>query len=600
MIKHTATHTLQTGLKIVALVVLGLFCQLSLAGAESLVIHCPETTPGSQVYDLEECAVTEGRITNTSILDLSADLLAVIGKDLNNDYSSPASDCSIIGGEISCKLGAFDIDMGCSVATDSNNKRSVSCALKTNPDAPAAPEVFFEVGCNQADGICQVRSDGSILSDLIKSQIPAGNKGNNLSEIADSLLSCVSRNTFAGFQNICDKIVSSLQEPEGVAQVLAFIEKIQPVNPDASADTSVATIKQALTNLGQRLNNIRSGGMASNNTQPTNNYYDGQQWFQAGDILASNNNVANDATTIHASSNISDYGRLSMFINGAAIRSDQSADGVESGSKTDSTVLTMGFDYRFTNQLVAGLAFNIGQSATKFTVAGFKKGTLDTDTHTVTLFGTYYTNNWFFDGSVSMGGDDYEQERNYKCLNVGNGCIVVGEGVAEATYHSSQTTLSLGSGYNWTYKSLNITPYAQYMLGAVKVDQYSERSKDSAILSIQIDEQTKDISTLNLGANFQYIINTEKGVVIPLLSVQLVNEFEDETQFVTGRFVGNKSNSGEFSLATNEVDSSYSIIGAGCTLQLKNGQAGFINIQKTAGYENIDQTRFTVGWRWEI
>ena len=601
MIKQMTTRSVQFGLKYLGIFVLSLICQHAFADADDFIVQCPETAPGSQIYDLEACEVTDGHIGNSSILDLSADLLQVLGKDLNSDFSDPGSDCSIVNGEINCQLGAFDIDMGCSVATDDNANRSVSCTLQTDPDDSST--VFFELGCSEtgAAGKCEFQSDSSVLSDLVNGQFSTDGAGDNLSSIADSLLSCVSRNTFDSFQNVCDKIITTLQQPGGAAIVAAFIESIQPLNPDASTDTSVTAIKQALTNLGQRLNNIRSGGGAiASNTQSLQ-YYDGQQWLEGGDLLASNNNIANDASReVQASSRISDYGRLSVFVNAATINTDQSGDDVETGSETDTIVLTVGVDYRFSDHMVAGVAYNLGSSDTEFDVSGFKKGSLDTETHMLTLFGTYYTNNWFFDGSLSFGGDDYEQERFFKCVSVTNECIVTGEGVAEATYHSSQTTLSLSSGYDWSYRSFNVTPYAQFIYGRVEVDSYSERSKDSVILAVEIDEQEKDISTLNLGANFQYIVNTQKGVFIPMISMQLIQELEDDTAFVTGRFVGNKANGGDFRLETNEVDSSYSIIGAGCTLQLKNGNAGFVNIQKTVGYENIDQTRFTLGWRWEI
>ena len=600
MTTQTATLFTRAALRFFSLVLFAALSHLALAVEETLTVHCPETSLGSQIYNLEECEVIEGRVTNTSIIDLSADLLDLLDKDPQTDFSSASSDCSIVNGEISCKVGTFNLDMNCEVSTNTSGQREINCGLKTNPQAPAIPEAFFTMGCNEATGQCTVSSNSDILSDLLDSGIPGNGRGDNLGAIADSLLSCVSRNTFTSFQNICDKIIGTLQQPGGADLVLAFIESIQPLNPDASTDTSITTIRQALTNLGQRLRNIRTGGAVASNHQPLR-YFDGQQWLQAGDLVASNSAAASDAREIEASSKISDYGRLSLFINGAAIATDQSGDDVETGSETDSTILTLGVDYRFTDQLVAGLAFNLGHSDTDFDVTGYRDGSLDTDSHMFTLFGTYYTNQWFIDGSFSLGGDSYEQERQYECNSTsGAGCLISGKGVAEANYHSSQTIFSISSGYDWSYKSFSITPYAQYLIGQVDVDSYSERSKDSAILAIEIDEQTKDISTLNLGANFQYVIATSRGVVIPSASLQMVQEFEDDTQFITGRFVGNKSNGSDFRLTTNEVDSSYALVGIGCSLQLKNGQAGFINIQTAEGYENIDQTRLTLGWRWEI
>jgi len=229
MIKQAAKNSIQAGLKYLTILILSLVCQQAFAVIDDLKIECEEPTGIDKTYDLETCRLTEGEITNTSIVELTADLMMILDATPGVDYSPAGSDCSIIDGVVSCQLGAFDIEMGCTIATDANNNRSVTCELKTDPDA----EPFFQMGCSHEENGCNVHTDSETLLDLVKAQLPTGEGQDNLSGLADSLLTCVSRNTFDSFQNVCDKIISTLQQPGGAEQVAAFIESIQPLNPDA-------------------------------------------------------------------------------------------------------------------------------------------------------------------------------------------------------------------------------------------------------------------------------------------------------------------------------------------------------------------------------
>ena len=120
-------------------------------------------------------------------------------------------------------------------------------------------------------------------------------------------------------------------------------------------------------------------------------------------------------------------------------------------------------------------------------------------------------------------------------------------------------------------------------------------------MALAMSDQERDVSTLKAGASFQYVFGLSRGVIIPQLSAHIVEELEDDSQVVTSNYIGNgKTNNTSFELATNEVDTSYYIIGTSLSFQLKNGNAGFINIQSTEGYDDLEQIQYTAGWRWEI
>ena len=283
--------------------------------------------------------------------------------------------------------------------------------------------------------------------------------------------------------------------------------------------------------------------------------------------------------------NISEYGKLGVFINASSLNAEQK-DAIERATESDATVITVGIDYRFADNVFGGLAYSIGSSNTDY---NNNAGELDADSYLVMLYGSWYRANWFVDGVLSLGGDSYEQSRNSA------------NQVYEADYHGSQTALAVTGGYDWHKDAWNITGFAQLTTGQVKTDAYREVAiiASEPDLSMTFNSQTRDILTLNLGTNVQYVVPTAKGVFIPLFTLQLVNELDDQAQIVTGRFLGNDSTS-TFELATNDIDLSYLIVGAGFNFQLKNGNAGFVRVESVESYENLDQIRYTAGWRWEL
>ena len=439
--------------------------------------------------------------------------------------------------------------------------------------------------------------------------------------MANSLVTCLNRNTFSSetsgnvaspqqsdliaapdalpqpsrndsLQDICQQFIYDLNSnPE---EALALLKALQPLNPDAPSDQVLTKLRSTLTTLQTRLYHLRNN-LADTDTTSSSQYWVNNEWHKPGTLFANADNISNDASgTVNVEKNISKYGKLGFFLNAAIINSNQKKDGVKLGNDSRDATLTLGVDYRFTDHVVGGVAFNIDQAKSNFDGNLYTSGSLDSDGYSVILYGTYYNNNAFVDGSVTLGGEDYKQTRDPALL--GNSY--------EAQFHGDLAQASVTGGYDFTVNSFNFTPFAQITSGNISIDGYHETAANplgpntGAILAL--NDQTRKIGTFNIGSYFRYIATTQRGVFIPLLSLTYYNDYKDDAQVVTGRFIENASPNSSFQLQTHAIDSSYFVIGLGFSFQLKGGNSGFVNIESVQGYDNLSQERLTAGWRWEI
>ena len=511
------------------------------------------------------------------------------------DPTSPNPDCNltVLGGTCSIPVEGTEtqVTFGCNYDPQT---QSMDCGL-ANFQGGISDAVT--IGCNGQTNTCTFTTDSSKFIDLLPpaviDQLPV-----NLAALVNSFLSCASQNTFGNLSTICSSVLSMIQSGN-VVQAIQTIAAMQPLNPDASFDMANLHVRQAFNTIQERLSRLRNGIPAIPNA--TTRYRTNSQWYEAGTLLADAETTATDAapvatetpTMVSVDKNISEYGNLGFFINMALINAEQDGD-VELHSDSDASILTLGIDYRFTDNMIGGVAFNINQSDTRFEGSSATKGELESDGYSALLYSSFYYGDWFFDSSLTLGGDEYEQLREPTLL--GNSY--------ESRFHGDQQSLSLSSGYDIHIGALNMTPYAQLVKGKVSIDGYRETATNpggpNTGATLQIDEQENDIGTLSLGSHFRWIFTTDSGVFVPVVSIAANKDLEDDAQVITGRFVGNTTLGGGFQMETNEVDTSYLVIGLGLSFQLKNGNAGFFNLETLEGYDNLDQQRITAGWRWEI
>ncbi|HEY9033315.1 MAG TPA: autotransporter outer membrane beta-barrel domain-containing protein [Pseudomonadales bacterium] len=584
----TIVHRLQkTGLQLATLLCLWLTSHAAHAALVTVDIGC------SDPLSAESCS-TSAPVTDPmlgfarDLMQASTDLASITDSrcTYNPDPLDPLSDT------LTCNIGSLSepVTMQCRYADGLPAEGSVNILANGVLCQLDNAESAFQMFCT--GNSCTLATNNDAFAERLEQNVAGETRINrNILAVASSFLSCANGDTFGSTDNdTCRQLINALQTGDN-ALAAALIKALQPLNPETAGNMSSGQLRGTASAIQQRLTRLRSGNTMASNTE-TRLYLANNQWLEAGTRLAANDFSGNDAAPASASidSSISEFGRLGLFVNVSAIHGNYNAGSIAGKSDSSAAIMTLGIDYRFSDSLVTGVALNVGQSKVEYT--SDVSGEVEADNYSLAIYNSYYRNSWYLDTALTLGVDSYEQLRDPAIFN----------NSFKSEYDGQQYSLAATLGHEFAINAFNIAPFAQLTIGRMDIDAIEETETNSGGggAAMAIDEQNQDIGSLQVGSHLRYVVNTRRGVFIPVLTVSAVNDFEDDVQVVTGRFIGFNSNSGNFSIKTEKPDTSYLVLAAGFSFQLKNGNAGFVNIETLEGYDNLDQQRLTLGWRWEL
>jgi outer membrane autotransporter protein len=252
--------------------------------------------------------------------------------------------------------------------------------------------------------------------------------------------------------------------------------------------------------------------------------------------------------------------------------------------------LVAGLDYRIDPNLAVGGAF--GYQKTKSDYDG-NLGQVDASTYSLALYGTYYKDDWYFDGLVGYGWINYDTER---VINIPSTTSVPGINTrATASPNGNQWSVVVGGGYNFVREATTITPFLRLGYLWVKNDAFSENEPNFG-LGLAVDERTVDSLQSALGARISHAIGTGFGVVTPYVSAQWNHEFKSDQSSITSKYVNDPFNI-FFTIPVEDAGSDYAIFTLGLSGQFERGIAAFIQYGGTAWLKNVSNQTVSVGVR---
>lgn len=534
----------------------------------------------------ETCSIQGEGGFNDGLADIVQDLVTVL-----NDNGGITDICVAGPGtdQYLCDIGEGDtpLQLDCIADVNANN---ASCNIS------GLSEAFFSMDCASegAGGQCSVVSDAQ----AIEAEIATLGISSAVQSFASNLLAgCGALGGTDAFRNDCDALLSALAADNEEA-VIEVLDRVIPANSDNAIDGTYYIVGAQLNHVRNRLSRLRQGSTGTDISALK--FFDGHQWLSTGELVAANHGGSTHDTMNDVSppATSSAFSRAGFFIDGSLILSDQDASDKENASDVTSQLITLGIDYRYRDDLIGGLAFSFASTTTDY---DGDRGELDNLGFLLMAYGTYYRGNWYLDASLGIGGDDYEQTRRLVC---DASCVQAFDQTAESKFNGKQTTMMLSTGYNWSRQAWTVSPFVQLANVKVDIDKYRETMSDptgpGAGFALDIDDQSKDSLTASVGSQVSYALSRDWGVFLPYFNVQLYKEFEDDEFFVQGRFVGNVGVDDNFMLVSNDVDSSYFVVGVGSVFQYQSGNMAFVDIKSLQGNDNVDQIQFTGGWRLEF
>lgn len=304
-------------------------------------------------------------------------------------------------------------------------------------------------------------------------------------------------------------------------------------------------------------------------------------------------------------SQMSEYGKWGVFVNGSYGTGDMDGTSREPGFDFDAWSLVSGVDYRLTDQLILGFAASYAVTDSSLDNSG---GDVDLDGFGGTLYGTYYVGEFYVDFLAGLATKDYDTERNlrYSVPSQTGGTTTVDQTFTGST-DASDVTFGVGAGYNLLFGGLTLTPFAQLTYLQSDIDGYTERLQGSNTnagfgLNLTVDDQEIESLASTLGVQFARAINTPRGVLTPYLRMDWEHEYEDDSN-ITAHFAevsGNFAALNTIVIPTDDPDSDFFNLGAGLSAVLPGGFQCFLDYATILGYEDLTLHRVVAGLRWEF
>lgn len=207
--------------------------------------------------------------------------------------------------------------------------------------------------------------------------------------------------------------------------------------------------------------------------------------------------------------------RVGVFINGDLNFGNQDTIAAKPGYDFANTGVTAGIDYRVTNNATLGVA--VGYTANN-TNLNNNLGKIQVDSYGVSAYGSFVEKNFYADGVVSYGSNNFNIRRK----------IAFDNRTATANPDGNQFSVAATTGYNLKAGNAAFGPTVGVRYSHANIDSYTE--KDAGSLNMVVKDQKAESVVLSLGAEASYRIKAGDGAVIPYVRATYEHEFANDSR----------------------------------------------------------------------
>jgi uncharacterized protein with beta-barrel porin domain len=412
--------------------------------------------------------------------------------------------------------------------------------------------------------------------------------------VGDLQLRCteIIGNARAGNTNAASASLLSLAPEEIATQGRSAVE-----TSNRNIGTRLATLRGGIMNLGFRRFTLQ-------NDAPTVPYT----------LVASLAPFA-AASSVVAASTASNFSRLGVFANGTFTGGGKDATSQEAGFDFKTFGATVGADYRFTDNLVLGIAFNYMSTNIDFDTVSFENtpagGGIDTRSFGFSIYGTYYaTGQFYVDGIFSFARNHYDIDRRIiyavpatdRTGTLIPGMITTVNQTAQGDTHSTQYAFSIGAGYDFPVRGFTVTPFTRLEYSRLNINGYQEAINNTANgsgLALEFDDQHVDSLISVLGGQASYAISTGIGVLLPQVRAEWRHEFKNDARTIMSGFVNDPTNT-PLALRTDRPDRNFFTLGTSLSATFRGGVAAFVSYETVVGLAQVTAHSVVGGVRLEF
>ncbi len=292
-------------------------------------------------------------------------------------------------------------------------------------------------------------------------------------------------------------------------------------------------------------------------------------------------------------------GPFGVFANGLGQFGSRDLTTSENGYSFNNAGFVAGADYRFTPQLIAGLAFGYTQSNTNFDTSTLSASgqSLSGNLLQGDLYATYSVTDALYVNAIGIIGGGNNNSQRHIVLTQPNASNLIGNGIATGSFGSRIEGVTVATGYDLPFGPLVLTPIARFLYQHTGVDAFSEEGALGA--NLQFGSSSVNTVLTFLGADAQYTISTPLGPLFPIARVHWAHQYSPGNTAVSVAY-SNDSSPGLFSsfiLPGVPTSRNYVDLGVGVTLPFSSNGSAYINYDAILGINNTTYNSFTAGVR---
>lgn len=247
--------------------------------------------------------------------------------------------------------------------------------------------------------------------------------------------------------------------------------------------------------------------------------------------------------------------------------------------------LTLGVDYRYSDDLVLGAAAGLSKYDTDFTSI---QGHQDAKSYSLISFGNYYPmDNLYIDGFALWTEGDLDINRRIDVSSV--------QQDLSSDTNSRQLTAATSVGYEFSYQRWQSTLYGRLEYSDLNIDGYTETGGS---LALSVKEQKTHSLISALGTRLGYTFSWSRGVIVPSIELEYIKESNKDYN-ISNKFA-DAPTAGSFSINADEPDTEYMNLATSISAVFGGGNSAFLRYETLLLQDSYDFSSYSIGFRTEF
>jgi outer membrane autotransporter protein len=289
------------------------------------------------------------------------------------------------------------------------------------------------------------------------------------------------------------------------------------------------------------------------------------------------------------------FSRWGLFASGSIGRGENDQGDNVPSYDYDINGITVGVDYRKTDNLILGAA--LGYTRQDTDLSG-NQGSVEMRGLSLSGYASWYLkDSWYIDGVLSFGRNDFDNRRRITYVLPGSTV----DTVAKADFGGSDRSATVTFGKDFAHGAWGGGAYGRMLYSRLGFDSFEEEVEAGAGSGLGLRVESRTVTALStvLGGKLTWTHSADWGVLVPLAQLEWQKEHKSDPELFRAFLIDDPTATPI--LVTGEpLDSSYFRVGLGMSLVLTRGRSGFVLYEHMLGRDGMRMDNLSLGFRMEF